>query len=895
MKTLHFQIHYTTQWGQHVQLVYSIDGARPECLPLGTSDGRLWQASLAVNDHARHIRHAYRITDDGGRTLRTEPDSWRIFHFNHRSEVAFADAWAGECLPNLYQRTAFSQCIMLPRGGDKLHMEQLSAPCLLLLHACPPGGGRQWAVVGSTEAWGKWDVRHARPLFRTGTYEYALPLTRSDFEGEISYKYILTDPLNPQHVTWEDGENRLLSAHSLPPAASLVRQDEMPRIRLSHWHGAGVVIPVFSLRSEGSFGIGDLGDLRLFVRWAAECGMQAVQLLPVNDTTRDRSWHDSYPYNAISVFALHPIYIDPREWRNSKAFARYEHEAATLNALPAVDYEAARKLKENFLKDLFGECGQATLRSDAYRKFERENARWLTPYACFCAFRDRYHTANFRSWPEGRHDGADFLKNYHTEDVPEADFHRFVQFLLHNQMQAVHEEAREQGVLLKGDIPIGICPDSVPAWTDGHLFHFDGSAGAPPDAFATHGQNWGFPTYNWEEMAKDGYQWWRDRLAHMEKYFDAYRLDHVLGFFRIWEIPTRHIDGLLGHFRPALPYDAGEIRQAGFSGGLEEYSRPYLSAAHVEELRHNYGAEAVNKFIEPFHDHFTLRPPYADSQRALAEAVSQPQLRRSLLDAATDVLFIADPDRPGLYHPRIGAQQTAAFRQLSEGDQRAFNHLHDHFFYERHNSFWAEEALRKLPAITQSPDAARPVLRLLPLGGTGMLPCAEDLGMVPLCVPDVLKRLGILSLEIQRMPKAYGVRFGNLQDNPYSSVATIATHDMPPLRLWWQEDAAQTAAFWHEALGHGGNPPAEPTPEICEEIVSRHLHSPSMLCLLSLQDWLSVSPTLRNPHPEEEQINVPANPQQYWRYRMHLPVERLIRATDFSEKLRGLIQQTQHG
>ena len=200
--------------------------------------------------------------------------------------------------------------------------------------------------------------------------------------------------------------------------------------------------------------------------------------------------------------------------------------------------------------------------------------------------------------------------------------------------------------------------------------------------------------------------------------------------------------------------------------------------------------------------------------------------------------------------------------------------------------------MKKIPAVTDSSDTCNPSLQLYPIAGKGMLPCAEDLGMVPASVKGVLERLQILSLEIQRMPKAYGVRFGRLSDNPYLSVSTIATHDMPPLRLWWTESTEQAQAFWEQALHHPNNAPTEATPEVCEEVVKQHLQSPSMLCLIALQDWFAISPSLRSKHPEEEQINVPANPNQYWRYRMHITLDELLQSSDFNEKVRALISMS---
>ncbi len=519
-----------------------------------------------------------------------------------------------------------------------------------------------------------------------------------------------------------------------------------------------------------------------------------------------------------------------------------------------------------------------------------DNDYWLAPYTLFCALRDHFHTANFRHWPVG--------KEATEKDVPGLEearsFHRFVQFLLHRQMERTHTEARRLGVLLKGDIPIGVSPDSVPAWTDGHLFHFDGSAGAPPDAFAVNGQNWGFPTYNWDEMAKDGYLWWRRRLGHMEKYFDAYRIDHVLGFFRIWEIPTTQIYGVLGHFRPALPLSAEEIRQYGFTGDAARLSQPQVAAPRMEKYIEKFGLPQLMRYFVKEGDTYLLKPAYV-SQRSILEQVPEGKFRDFLVQTVAEVLFVNDPDEPQRFHPRVGAQTTALFREFPREQRDAFNRLHDDFFYNRHNQFWADEAMKKIPIVTSSADNLHPTFSLYPLQGEGMLACAEDLGMVPASVKGVLNRLDILSLEIQRMPKEYGVRFADLSHNPYLSVATIATHDMPPFRLWWQQDREQTQAFWREALGHSGEAPQEATPEVCEEVVSRHIQSPSMLCLLALQDLLAISPTLRSPHPEKEQINDPANPNQNWCYRMHLTIEALIQASAFNEKLRDLIKRAECG
>mgnify|MGYP002732459929 CR=1 FL=1 len=148
----------------------------------------------------------------------------------------------------------------------------------------------------------------------------------------------------------------------------------------------------------------------------------------------------------------------------------------------------------------------------------------------------------------------------------------------------------------------------------------------------------------------------------------------------------------------------------------------------------------------------------------------------------------------------------------------------------------------------------------------------------------------ILPLEIQTMPKEFGIEFGRLDHNPVRSVATISTHDMPTMRGWWLEDKERANRFWHRALAHGGAAPEGDMPEhLAQEVVERHLQCPSMLCLLSLQDWLAIDSRLRLPDAAAERINIPSNPRHYWRYRMHLTIEQLTREKDFCQQLQELI------
>ena len=583
------------------------------------------------------------------------------------------------------------------------------------------------------------------------------------------------------------------------------------------WKAAGVAVPVFSLRSESGFGIGEFKDLDLLVDWAAATGQKIIQLLPIYDTTMTWTWEDSYPYNANSIFALHPQFIHLPD-AGVEEDGEYLRLRSELNALDKVDYEKVNIEKHRLLRKAFAKTGKNVARRKSYKDFVEKNAFWLIPYSVYCSLRDEFGTAEFGKWGEYSIYSPEKALEYRNSHKAETDYWCFVQYHLHLQLCAARDYAHSKGVIFKGDLPIGVSRTSVDAWTDSKLFRMDSQAGAPPDGFSAEGQKWGLPTYNWDEMAKDGYLWWRQRLGKMSEYFDALRIDHILGFFRIWEIPLSAKTGLMGHFNPALPYSSDELRNMGFDMSCGRYS----SSDENEE----------------------------------------------------DVLFIEDPHRKGFWHPRIAAQYTRSYSMLDDWHRNVYNRLYDDFFYHRHNAFWKESAMRRLSSL---------------LSSTGILVCGEDLGMIPACVSEVIDEYQILSLEIQRMSKNPQVRFADPHTYPYYSVCMVSTHDMNPLRAWWEEDRSVTQAFWNEYMHRGGQAPEVCEPWICREIIGTHLHSSSMLTILLLQDWMSIDPELRLQSPEDERINVPAIPRYYWRYRMPVTLETLLAKADFNALMKDMI------
>ena len=625
------------------------------------------------------------------------------------------------------------------------------------------------------------------------------------------------------------------------------------------------------------------------IDWAVSTQQKVIQILPINDTTMTHAWTDSYPYNSISIYAFHPMYADIKQMgtlKDKSAAAKFNKKQKELNGLPAMDYEAVNQTKWEYFRLIFKQEGEKVLASGEFGEFFDANKEWLQPYAVFSYLRDAFQTPNFREWPRHSvYNAQDIEKMCRPEsvDYPHIALYYYIQFHLHLQLVAATKYAREHGVVLKGDIPIGISRNSVEAWTEPYYFNLNGQAGAPPDDFSVNGQNWGFPTYNWDVMEKDGYRWWMKRFQKMSEYFDAYRIDHILGFFRIWEIPMHAVHGLLGQFIPSIPMSREEIESYGLPF-REEYLIPYIHESFLGQVFGPHTDYVKQTFLLPAETpgFYHMKPEFTTQREVESFFAGKNDenslwIRDGLYTLISDVLFVPDTKEKDKYHPRIGIQRDFIFRSLNEQEQNAFNRLYDQYYYHRHNEFWRQQAMKKLPQLTQS---------------TRMLVCGEDLGMIPDCVSSVMNDLRILSLEIQRMPKNPMHEFGYLNEYPYRSVCTISTHDMSTLRGWWEEDYLQTQRYYNTMLGHYGTAPTVATPELCEEVVRNHLKSNSILCILSLQDWLSIDGKWRNPNVQEERINVPANPRNYWRYRMHLTLEQLMKAEELNDKIRELIKYT---
>ena len=428
------------------------------------------------------------------------------------------------------------------------------------------------------------------------------------------------------------------------PGCPFPREHQAAKFDRPGFRGAGTAIPVFSLRTESDFGIGEFKDLRPLVDWAAATGQCIIQLLPVNDTTRKGEWKDSYPYSPISSFALHPLYINLQALGIRETVA-FKKEQAELNALEELDYPRVFQAKMKYIRKAFKTRGARDMDTPGFKKFVLENEYWLEEYAQFCAKRDSL----------------------------EPEYYRWMQWHLDKQFAAEVTYARGRGVSLKGDLPIGVSSDSAEAYWHPELFNLDSTAGAPPDYFSKDGQNWGFPTYNWEEMAKDDFAWWKARLRKMSQYFDAFRIDHILGFFRIWEIPAGIRSGLAGHFNPALPYSPEEIynMHLPIDGLFHEDPRhpgmyqPLINPAsqNLPQWQQERFGALYNDFFYHRHDEFWRR----NAERKLPELLGA----TGMLACGEDLGMVPDCVPGVMDHERIlslrmrGMENEGPWKQLS--------------------------------------------------------------------------------------------------------------------------------------------------------------------------------------------------------------------------------------
>ncbi len=889
MMKIHFILNYSTEFGQDLRLnIFDGKTAEPTSYGMNTADGKTWQCDIEMKKAPERADYFYSLDNSG----HEERHEWQTvthrieLNCKRAKEYTVYDRWIDIPQDSYLYSSAFTDCVNR-RHHEEIKPTDYRKTLRLVVRAPQLRKGEHLLVCGEHSHMGNWQPDYAIRMYEHNYNEWVADLDREAFgdRKETELKFITTD--DKGNTLWETGFNRKLALPEMKEGEVCIYDMDQAFFEIYDTKLAGTLIPVFSLRSKGSFGVGDFGDLKMMIDWIAETNQKVLQILPVNDTTSTHTWTDSYPYSAISIFALHPQFADLRQLpaiKDRKKAEDYEALREELNALKQIDYERVNNAKTEYLRIIFKQEGEEVMKTDGFKEFMKENEHWIAPYAKYCSLRDKYGCVDFAKWKGNEQwNEADrkALLDPKTKEFKEVAFYYYVQFILNNQMRAAHEYAMARGVILKGDIPIGVNRNGCDVWHEPQYFNLNSQAGAPPDAFSINGQNWGFPTYNWQRMIDDGCEWWIRRFLNMSKFFDAYRIDHVLGFFRIWAIPTTCVHGLLGQFAPALAMTREEIEGYGLHFQEELFTKPFIARWVVDRVFGIHAEEVIGKYLNHEHDDiFSLKPEY-DTERKIEAAFAGKDtdtdiwIRDGLYALAADVLFVRDINDSNKFHPRITAQLNFMYEALVDSDKEKFNRLYNDYYYRRNNNFWYSEAMKKLPVLVQA---------------TRMLVCAEDLGMVPDCVAWVMDELRILSLELQQMPKDPKVKFGELWKNPYRSVCTLSTHDMPTLRQWWDEDWDRTQIYYSSQLCRGGAAPHPLPGWLAKEIITNQLTCPSMLCILSLQDWFAIDEKLRLPDADAERINIPANPRHYWRYRMHVNIEELINNKEYNDNIKELVR-----
>lgn len=893
MMTIHFYLRFQSSFGQNFFISGNIpelgDNNLSKAIPLSYLNDEFWHLILDVPKHTNTFTYKYIIRhSDGSETIEWALDRSVTVGKLQTSELQLVDTWnyPGD-YENVFYTQPFLQTLLKPGKLKYAKTTHALATHIFKVKAPLLKSDEIVCLLGSAPELGNWEESSPLLMGREDVW-FSCGVNLANANFPLYYKYGVYNVTEKKFVRYEDGANRFL--YGIGKRQTNIMHDGCIRLPNNTFKAAGIAIPVFSLRTQKSMGIGEFSDIKTLVDWAKIVGLKLIQLLPVNDTTVNYSWTDSYPYAPVSVFALHPIYINLEKLAGKKfagLIKGLKNKQQVLNEQPDIDYDEVIKTKWTALQSLYSAMKEAWLENADYKAYYEENEHWLVPYAAFCYFRDKNKTADFSQWKDNNSYNPQAINKLNNPTSKQYDafaIHLFVQYFLHVQLKEAVDYAHKHGIILKGDLPIGIYRNSADAWVQPELYQMDWQAGAPPDDFAVKGQNWGFPTYNWARMQEDGFAWWKQRFKQMSLYFDAFRIDHILGFFRIWSIPLEAVEGILGHFVPCIPIHQNEFAERGIWFDYDRYCLPFINDNVLTEL---FG-DKTDWIKELFLDHngwgsYLLKQDF-NTQRKIEtwfETATDIEgwVKEKLFELVSNVIFIPDTNDKGerVYHFRIAMQDTLSFRYLDENTRNQLKELYVNYFFRRQDDFWRIQAMQKLPALKMA---------------TEMLVCGEDLGMVPDCVPGVMRETGLLSLEIQRMPKDPTKKFFHPADAPYMSVVTPSTHDMSTIRGWWEEDTENTKQFYQKELGQNGNPPFFCEPWVNRAIITQHVYSPAMWSIFQLQDLLGIDGRLRRENPHHERINIPANPKHYWRYRMHISLEQLMEAEEFNRDIKSLLEQS---
>ena len=893
---IHFKIPYYTYWGQRLLVCGNIpelgNGDLSKSLSLNFQAPEEWTAEIKINSKVPfQLTYKYilyteqndQYVEEWGEDRHLNLDPTEVDH------LFCQDVWNSPgSIENVFLTAPFQQVLLhhdhftgkTESNLKYTHLFKVKMPMLKKNEVI--------CLIGDCEALGNWST--VKPILMSQTEEnwWTTRVDLSKMKVEVHYKYGVYDPEMNLFRYFESGPDHTAPVINLKKTYVQL-SDGFVRIQNSSWKGAGVGIPVFSIRTKTSFGVGDFIDIKLFVDWAEKVGLKLIQVLPLNDTIGTHTDADVLPYAAISAFALNPLFLNLPAMGKLPATHLLQKEYKTkqeeLKGKDLVSFLEVVNYKLQYAKELFHIQKDKFLEDKSFKKFFTDNEFWLVPYAVYCLLRDKFRTPDYRKWGDFAIYDAVKMKEFSSAIQPHFDdiaLNYFIQYHLHVQLSEAASYAHEHGVVLKGDIPIGVNRNSVDTWVSPELFNMHMQAGAPPDMFSVKGQNWELPTYNWDEIERTGFDWWNKRFSQMSNYFDTFRIDHILGFFRIWQIPINQVEGIMGYLNPSVPIYINEFTEKGLWFDYNRFCKPYITDDILWEI---FGEDAswVKVNCLQIENGWILRlkttyQTQADVEKLFNEGLLSEKIKWGLFDLISNVLFFeVEGSHSTQFYPRFGMDSLSSYRDLDNYTKDRLRELYVDYFYRRQDAKWYKSGMEKLPALKRA---------------TNMMICGEDLGMMTPCVTTAMKELGILSLEVQRAPKSNKIEFFHPADAPYLSVVTPSTHDMSTIRGWWEEDRGVTQRFYNTQLGHWGEAPYFCDWWICRDIILQHLYSPAMWTIFQIQDLLSISDKIRRTNPHDERINVPSNSMFSWRYRVHINIEDLLEKDDFNTELKNYIKQS---
>ena len=662
----------------------------------------------------------------------------------------------------------------------------------------------------------------------------------------------------------------------------------------------GIVVPLSALYTKECPSCGDFLALKDLADFCQKAGFSIVQLLPVNDTGTQSS-----PYSGLSAFALHPLFIRisalpefKAAMKSNKAFStEYKNFEKNFEYKRRFNYAEVLSEKVKLLHLLFNYIEKKNAKDEAEAaKLNKELAEfvsknlWIIPYAVFKNIKDENMQASWKSWePSLQKLSYDQIKLKWQNKAKKSshDFFVWCQLRASQQFKEGAECLRAKNIILKGDIPILMNEDSVDCWTYPEFFRQELRAGSPPDGGNPMGQNWGFPTYDWDRLEADEFTWWKDRIKTSAQYYDAFRIDHILGFFRIWAASEKDTTAYLGHTIPYADFSHKTLNDLGFSDDrIKWLSEPHIPTGTIESITWNHDeatavleklCDRVNseelwnfkKEIEGDKEIYAMH--FFDDEgkdNAIKNALAEKWRDRSLIQIKKDHFVKV-----------YTFQNSTAWKTLSWEEQEKLKKL----FAEtevKENELWGKQAETTLSAIVHASD---------------MIPCAEDLGVNLAVMPEVLKKLDILSLKVIRWTREWekpGQPYIPFADYPELSVATTSVHDSSTLRQWWNQEKDSVWAFLN-SLQADNKPDGNSAfiPEIAEFIMRAFAKCKSSLLINPLQDYLFLEHSFYLENENDERINIPGSVNDFnWTYRIPVTISEMAENKGLLNKIKTIVE-----